>query len=59
MVVGYGKKIRAKVRTAKLKSTAKYECPSCSRKAIKRTSSAIWQCKKCDSKFTSGTYEFR
>ncbi|HLD83766.1 MAG TPA: hypothetical protein VI979_02850 [archaeon] len=59
MVVGYGKKIREKVRSAVLKSKARYQCPKCSRMAMRRASSAIWECRKCSAKFASGTYEFK
>ncbi|MBI4019663.1 MAG: 50S ribosomal protein L37ae [Candidatus Aenigmarchaeota archaeon] len=59
MVVGYGKSIREKVRNAVLKSKTRYQCPKCSRMAVKRASSAIWQCIKCNAKFASGTYEFK
>jgi len=59
MPIKYGKKIREKVRAARLKSTARYKCPECSRLAMKRASSAIWSCKKCHTTFASGTYEFR
>lgn len=59
MVVGYGKKIRKEVEAIQKKTKARYKCPKCSRIAVKRVSSAIWQCQKCRAKFASGTYEFR
>ncbi len=58
MVVGYGKRIREAVAASRLKSRKLYACPACSRDAVKRVSSAIWQCKKCSKKFASGTHEF-
>lgn len=59
MPVGYGKKIREAVGEAMRKATARYMCPSCSRRAVKRVSAAIWQCRKCSTMFASGSYEFR
>jgi len=59
MVVGYGKRIRESVRSARLKATNLYACPACSRESVKRIAAAIWQCKKCNKKFASGTYEFK
>lgn len=59
MPVGYGKKIREGVRKAEQKAKQAYECPSCSRNAVRRIAPAIWQCGKCSTKFASGSYEFR
>ncbi len=59
MPVGFGKKIREGVRKAEEKAKRRYYCPSCSRKAVKRISTAVWQCRKCSTKFASGSYEFK
>jgi len=59
MVVGYGKRIREAVAAVRLKSRKLYACPACSRDSVKRMASAIWQCKKCGKKYSSGTYEFK
>ncbi len=59
MVVGYGKKIRAKVNESRAKARTFYECPSCSRIAVRRESSGVWVCRKCRTKFASGSYEFK
>jgi len=55
----YGKRIRQDVLKADKKAKAKYRCPSCSRTSVKRLSSGIWQCRKCNVKFASGAYEFK
>lgn len=59
MVVGYGKKVREKVDTARKTSSAKYTCPSCSRLTIKRKAAGVWVCRKCGKKFASHAYEFK
>ena len=59
MRVGYGKKLRVKMREVQRKSKKKYKCPSCSRVAIKRTANGIWTCKKCSIKYASGALEFK
>ena len=59
MPVGFGKKIREAERIAKTDAKKKYKCPSCSRIAVQRISSAIWQCEKCRMKFASGTFKFK
>lgn len=54
----YGKKIREAVLDADKKAKASYNCPFCSRKAIRRISAGIWKCSKCGKKMASGAYEF-
>ncbi|MFC2142998.1 hypothetical protein ACFLQN_01220 [Candidatus Aenigmatarchaeota archaeon] len=59
MVVGYGKKVREKVRKVEITKKRKYKCPTCSRRTIKRKSMGVWECRKCKAKFASGSYEFK
>lgn len=59
MVVGYGKKLRVKLREVDKKAKKKYKCPSCSRTAIKRTANGVWACRKCGTKYASGAFEFK
>lgn len=35
---------------------AKYKCPYCHNIKVKRVSKGIWQCKKCEAKFTGKAY---
>ena len=55
----YGKKIRDKLILIARKEHARYVCPKCSRRAVKKVSAGIWQCEKCGAKFASAAYEFR
>lgn len=59
MTVGYGKKLRVKLREVQKKSRKKYRCPSCSRTALKRKANGVWVCGKCGTKYASGAYEFK
>ena len=56
---GTGKRLREATAEAKKKSKTHYKCPSCSRLAIQRIASGVWNCKKCSAKFASGAYEFK
>ena len=33
-----------------------HKCPYCSREAVKRISTGIWFCRKCNAKFSGGAY---
>ncbi|MBI4174880.1 MAG: hypothetical protein HY517_04505 [Candidatus Aenigmarchaeota archaeon] len=59
MPVGYGKKLRVKMREVQKKAKRTYKCPSCSRVRVKRTGNGIWACRKCGTKYASGAFEFK
>ena len=50
----YGNRIRKNVDEAE---TRDEECPECGAD-LERSAAGIWQCSKCDRKFTGGSYEF-
>tara|TARA_Y100000031_G_C8114933_1_gene335391 strand:+ start:415 stop:666 length:252 start_codon:yes stop_codon:yes gene_type:complete len=52
----YGRTIRKKVGVLEKASRATYTCPFCQYKKVKRHSVGIWNCGKCDKKFTSKAY---
>ncbi len=52
----YGKRIRQLVVDIEQKQKAKHQCPYCSKYSIKRLAVGIFQCKKCDAKFTGKAY---
>jgi len=54
--VGYGKKLREKIRDVEKLQKNKQKCPYCKKEGIKRISNGIWLCKKCDKKFSSNSY---
>lgn len=55
--VRYGKTIRKKVIAIEKRQRKKQMCPYCKRAAAKRIAMAIFECKKCHSKFTGKAYE--
>ncbi|MBI2583980.1 MAG: transposase [Candidatus Aenigmarchaeota archaeon] len=54
----YGKRIRAAVLAAESRYAGEKKCPSCSRTSVRRISTGIWKCSKCNVKFASGAYDF-
>jgi len=53
----YGRKLRSRVITVEKVQRNKQKCPYCNRLTAKRLSPGIWQCKKCESKFTGKAYK--
>lgn len=52
----YGRKSRKIVADLEEKSKAAYDCPRCGRNRVKRTSTAIWSCRKCGYTFAGGSF---
>ena len=52
----YGVKSRTRIRNIENQQFLKHKCPSCGQQKVKRTSTSIWQCKKCGIKFAGGAY---
>lgn len=55
----YGVRARTQVRNVEKTQRGKHICPSCGHKKVKRISTSIWQCKKCNVKFAGGAYNPR
>lgn len=53
----YGPSVKDKLEKTETKQKATYKCPKCLKKAVKRVSVGIWQCKKCNNKFAGKAYE--
>ncbi len=56
--VRYGRTIRKKIAKVEESQRKKHSCPFCNKESVKRVSTGIWQCKKCESKFTGKAYSF-
>ncbi|MDH7506496.1 MAG: 50S ribosomal protein L37Ae [Candidatus Thermoplasmatota archaeon] len=52
----YGVRARTITKNIEIVQKAKHQCPICGQKKVKRIGTAIWQCKKCGTKFTGGAY---
>ena len=54
--VRYGTTVKQKVLAIEKKQRLKYECPSCTKVAVKRVAKGIWSCKKCDHTFAGKAF---
>lgn len=52
----FGVGIRKRWLKVAEKQKKRYDCPSCGFTKVKRLSTGIFQCQKCDSKFAGGAY---
>jgi len=52
----YGVRARTVTKNIEVIQRAKHECPICGHKKVKRVSTAIWQCRKCGTKYSGGAY---
>jgi large subunit ribosomal protein L37Ae len=54
--VRYGTKIRHRINSAETEK-GRFACPSCAKKAVRRVSSGIWECRRCGLKFAGKAYK--
>ncbi len=52
-----GAKWRKAYDKVRAKKRAKYECPSCGKKAVRRVAAGIWECKSCGARIAGGSFE--
>ena len=52
----YGRSLKQRFIEVENLHRIKYKCPYCANISVKRLSAGIWQCRKCDSKFTGKAY---
>ena len=52
----YGRSIKSKLVKVEEKQRKKQKCPYCQKLGVKRLSSGIWKCPKCNKKFASDAY---
>jgi large subunit ribosomal protein L37Ae len=52
----YGPRNRDKVRAVEKQYKPLQKCPFCTKKAVSRISVGIWECSKCNKKFTARAY---
>lgn len=52
----YGRNVKERFGAIETLQRKTYTCPYCHAQATRRLVSGIWQCKKCDAKFTGRAY---
>jgi len=52
----YGRRNRYKVALIEVEQKKSHKCPKCAFMKVKRVSTGIWQCQKCNAKFTGRAY---
>jgi len=52
----YGRKLRAKYAQVEGVQRARQKCPYCNKMAVKRVALGIWDCARCNIKFTGKAY---
>ena len=52
----YGVRARTRLKNVELQQKMKHICPKCGYRSVKRTSTSIWECRKCNNKFAGGAY---
>ena len=52
----YGRKPKLKFSKIETEQRKLHKCPYCSKISVKRVALGIWQCRKCDAKFTGKAY---
>ncbi len=51
-----GAEIRKRVKAINASKRAKYACPVCGKKKVKRKGFAVWNCNSCNATFSGGAY---
>jgi len=52
----YGRKLKERFGKIESLQRKKQKCPYCSALSVKRIAAGIWQCRKCNVKFTGKAY---
>ncbi|MDP7140775.1 MAG: 50S ribosomal protein L37ae [Candidatus Woesearchaeota archaeon] len=52
----YGRPLKRKFEDIETESRRLHKCPYCNKVKVKRITAGIWQCRKCDAKFTGKAY---
>ncbi len=52
----YGRKLKLKFSQIEAEQRKLHKCPYCNKIAVKRVALGIWNCRKCNAKFTGKAY---
>lgn len=55
----YGRKMRKLADASDRRKKARYECPKCGKRSVKRKSYALWSCVSCGALIAGGAYALR
>ena len=55
----YGRTVKHRLAKIEAVLKGKHKCPYCHADKVKRLSLGIWQCKKCNAKFTGKAYSIK
>ncbi len=55
----YGRKTKLKFSKIEAEQRKLHKCPYCSKIAVKRVAVGIWNCNKCNAKFTGRAYSVK
>jgi len=54
--VRYGAEMRKRADTVDRQRVARYVCPKCGKRKVKRQGHAVWKCRSCGATFAGGAY---
>jgi large subunit ribosomal protein L37Ae len=52
----YGRTVKHKVANIEIEQKQNHKCPYCGKPRVSRVSYGIWQCAKCNARFTARAY---
>ena len=52
----YGVKVRRRIREVLQQKGRWHECPRCRHPSVRRVSTGVWRCRRCDHTFAGGAY---
>ena len=55
----YGRRVKHRLAEIEAVQKGKHICPYCKAPRVKRISAGIWECRKCNSKFTGKAYSIK
>ena len=52
----YGIRVRKQIKLLETRMNDKHKCPNCQHLKVKRISTGIWKCRKCELVFAGGAF---
>jgi len=52
----YGVRVRKRVKDIERVQKNRHECPSCHHRSVRRVSTGIWECARCEMKYAAMAY---